>query len=180
MQINYSELKVKVREYMGQIKGKFEVVDHLTAYIATAHLVRAISQAYILVSRFLEKAVKYYTQCQLSKSWPQSCWVRRDLAAESYFQAIAKPWKKFEDIVNSLDQTFIKSVKLRIIMGCWLPTRIWWSDEQILISLIRSLSLIKICPWWSEIWGIRSKLLLQLHFQNPKTYKKPQYCSTSK
>jgi hypothetical protein len=67
VQINYTELKLKVREYMDQIKGKFDIIDHLTAYIPTVHLVKAISQAYTLFSRFLAKAVKYYTQSRLSK-----------------------------------------------------------------------------------------------------------------
>jgi hypothetical protein len=62
VEINYTTLKVTVREYMKQIKERFEAVDHLTAYKPTAHLVKAISQAYVLFSRFLEKAVKYYTQ----------------------------------------------------------------------------------------------------------------------
>ena len=52
---------------MDQIKEKFDIVDHLTAYIPTDHLVKAISQAYTLFSRFLAKAVKYYTQSRLSK-----------------------------------------------------------------------------------------------------------------
>jgi hypothetical protein len=67
VQINYTELKVKVRQYMDQIKAKFEIIDHLTAYMPTAHLVKAVSQVYNLFSRFLAKAVKYYTQSKLSK-----------------------------------------------------------------------------------------------------------------
>ena len=67
VQINHEELKQKVKEYMEQIKIKFEIVDHLTAYMPKANIVTSIAKAYELFSRFLAKAVKYYSLNRLSE-----------------------------------------------------------------------------------------------------------------
>ena len=61
VQINHEELKQKVREYMEQIKSRFEIVDHLTAYMPISNLVTSVAKAYELFSRFLAKSVKYYS-----------------------------------------------------------------------------------------------------------------------
>ena len=67
VQINHEELKQKVRIYLEQIKTKFETIDHLTAYLPRANLVVAVARAYELFSRFLAKAVRYYTLNRFSK-----------------------------------------------------------------------------------------------------------------
>ena len=61
VQINHEELKQKVKGYMEQIKRKFEMIDHLTELIPRANLVAAVAKVYELLSRFLAKAVKYYS-----------------------------------------------------------------------------------------------------------------------
>lgn len=65
-QVNYEELKRKVKEYMEQIQLKFKIIDHLTVYIPSSHLVAMVGQAYSLFYLFMAKAVKYYTQSRLS------------------------------------------------------------------------------------------------------------------
>ena len=60
-QINHEELKQKVKGYMEQIKLKFEMIDHLTELIPRANLVAAVAKVYELFSRFLAKAVRYYS-----------------------------------------------------------------------------------------------------------------------
>ena len=67
VQINHEELKQKVKEYMEQIKIRFEIVDHLTAYMPKANLVTSVAKAYELFSRFLAKAVKYYSLNRFSE-----------------------------------------------------------------------------------------------------------------
>ena len=61
IQINHEELKQKVKDYMEQIKLKFEMIDHLTDFIPRENLVAAVAKVYELFSRFLAKAVKYYS-----------------------------------------------------------------------------------------------------------------------
>ncbi|KAL3427787.1 AAA family protein [Phlyctema vagabunda] len=91
VQINYTELKVKVRDHMETIKEKFDIIDHLTAYIPTRRLAKAVSNAYSEFSRFLAKAVKYYTENKF----------------KSYLKSFAKRWKKFDNIVGSIEQAFV-------------------------------------------------------------------------
>lgn len=67
VQINHQELKRKVKEHMDQIKIKFEIIDRLTAYMPKANLVVSVAKAYELFSRFLAKAVKYYSLNRLSE-----------------------------------------------------------------------------------------------------------------
>ena len=67
VQINHEELKQRVKEYMEQIKTRFEIVDHLTAYMPKANLVTSVAKAYELFSRFLAKAVKYYSLNRFSE-----------------------------------------------------------------------------------------------------------------
>lgn len=66
VQINHEELKIKVKEHMDLIRSRFEVINHLTAYNPRQNLVRAVAKAYELFSRFLAKAVKYYSMTKLS------------------------------------------------------------------------------------------------------------------
>lgn len=66
VQINYEELKNKVKEHMDLIRSRFEVIDHLTAYNPRQNLVRAVAKVYELFSRFLAKAIKYYSMTKLS------------------------------------------------------------------------------------------------------------------
>ncbi|KAL1877958.1 hypothetical protein Daus18300_002312 [Diaporthe australafricana] len=89
VQINHEEVKKKAKDYLEQVQLKFQIIDHLTSYIPSAHLVTLVAQAYSLFYRFLAKAVRYYTQSRL-KTWAK---------------AITKPWKRFQDIVDSIDQT---------------------------------------------------------------------------
>lgn len=67
-QINHEELKQKVKGCMEQIKLKFEIIDHLTELVPRANLVAAVAKMYELFSRFLAKAVKYYSMSMPSKS----------------------------------------------------------------------------------------------------------------
>ena len=61
IQIHHEELKQKVKEHMEHIKLKFEMIDHLTELIPKANLVAAVAKVYELFSRFLAKAVRYYS-----------------------------------------------------------------------------------------------------------------------
>ncbi|KAH8895678.1 hypothetical protein GQ53DRAFT_853744 [Thozetella sp. PMI_491] len=72
VQVNYEELK-----------RKFNLIDHLTAYVPTSNIVIGVAQAYSLFYRFLAKAVKYYTQSRSSEL----------------------PWRRFQDLVDSIEQT---------------------------------------------------------------------------
>lgn len=67
VQINHEEMKRKLHEYLDQVQHNFVVIDHLTAYIPSHHLVTLVSRAYSLFYRFLSKAVKHYTQSRASK-----------------------------------------------------------------------------------------------------------------
>lgn len=66
VQINHQELKTKVKEHMDLIRCRFEVIDHLTAYNPRRNLVRSVAKVYELFSRFLAKAIKYYSMTKLS------------------------------------------------------------------------------------------------------------------
>lgn len=91
IQINHEELKKKVKEYMDQIKLKFEMIDHLTELVPKANLVAAVAKVYELFSRFLAKAVKYYSM-NMSKA---------------RITAFLKPWKvNLQSIVDAIDQAF--------------------------------------------------------------------------
>ncbi|CAD6570777.1 MAG: hypothetical protein ASARMPRED_003927 [Alectoria sarmentosa] len=91
IQINHEELKQKVKDYMEQIKLKFEMIDHLTDFIPRENLVAAVAKVYELFSRFLAKAVKYYSM-NMSKA-----------RTTAFF----KPWKvNLQGIVDAIDQAF--------------------------------------------------------------------------
>lgn len=66
VQINHEELKTKVKQHMELIRSRFEVIDHLTAYNPRRNLVRSVAKVYELFSRFLAKAIKYYSMTKLS------------------------------------------------------------------------------------------------------------------
>ena len=67
VQINYEEMKQKVKTHMDLIRSRFEMIDHLTAYLPRANLVASVAKAYELFSRFLAKAVRYYSLNRFSK-----------------------------------------------------------------------------------------------------------------
>ncbi|KAH8703647.1 hypothetical protein BGW36DRAFT_423200 [Talaromyces proteolyticus] len=91
-EINSQELKSNVHKYMKRIKVTFDMVDHLTVYMPTANLVNAVAQMYGLFNRFLAKAIKLYTRNRL----------------KLYIAAFAKPWRKLEGIVTSIEFTYSK------------------------------------------------------------------------
>lgn len=66
-QVNNEEVKEKVNGYLDQIQLKFEIIDHLTAYMPSSRLVSLIAQVYSLFNVFVAKAIKHYTQGRLSK-----------------------------------------------------------------------------------------------------------------
>jgi hypothetical protein len=67
IQVNYEELKAKILTHLEQIKTGFDIIDRLTAYIPTAHLVELVAKVYNLFYRFLAKAIKFYTGSRFSK-----------------------------------------------------------------------------------------------------------------
>lgn len=67
IQVNYEELKAKILTHLEHIKIRFDIIDHLTAYIPTAHLVELVAKVYNLFYRFLAKAIKFYTGSRFSK-----------------------------------------------------------------------------------------------------------------
>ncbi|PMD32524.1 hypothetical protein L207DRAFT_440196 [Hyaloscypha variabilis F] len=67
VQVNYEEMKQSVASYMEKIKTKFELIDHLTAYLPTDRLVGAMAKMYDFFNRFLAKALKFYTRSRTSK-----------------------------------------------------------------------------------------------------------------
>lgn len=89
VQVNHHEVKTKAKDCLQQIQLKFQIIGHLTSYIPSSHLVKLVAEAYSLFYRFLSKAVRYYTQSR----W--KTWVK----------AITKPWRRFQEIVDSIDQT---------------------------------------------------------------------------
>lgn len=66
-QVNNEEVKEKVKEYLEQIQLKFEIIDHLTAYMPSSRLVTLIAQVYGLFNIFIAKAIKHYTQSRPGK-----------------------------------------------------------------------------------------------------------------
>lgn len=67
VQVNHQEVKQKCKDYLEQIKVKFDIIDHLSSYITSSQLVNLVGQLYSLFYTFLAKAVKYYTQSRLSE-----------------------------------------------------------------------------------------------------------------
>lgn len=108
VQINHQEVKQKCKDYLEQIKVKFDIIDHLTSYITSSQLVNLVAQLYSLFYTFLAKAVKYYTQSRLSEWRPQQIIeanADRIRRPETWAKAMTKPWKRFQDIVDSIEQT---------------------------------------------------------------------------
>ncbi|KAJ5630110.1 hypothetical protein N7528_003767 [Penicillium herquei] len=102
-QLNYQELKSKVQLHLEQIAIKFEIIDHLAAYAPTANLIEAIAQAYALFTKFLSKAIKYYTQSR----------------AKSYLKAFGKPWDGFQDLVDAIAQKLVDVKDIAQYHGLW-------------------------------------------------------------
>ena len=65
---NYYEMKEGVKGYLNNIKAKFEIVEHLTSYIATKRLVDSLTKMYDYSNRFLAKALKFYSRSRFSRS----------------------------------------------------------------------------------------------------------------
>ncbi|KAL3461453.1 hypothetical protein BJX64DRAFT_289251 [Aspergillus heterothallicus] len=86
-QINYQELKEKVELHLEQIAARFEIIDHLTAYIPTKNLIDKVATAYGLFTKLLDKAVKYYTRSRL----------------KSYLKSLSNPWDRFQALVDDVD-----------------------------------------------------------------------------
>jgi hypothetical protein len=66
-QVNYEEMKQNVEGYMDKIRIKFQMIDHLTAYLPTERLVNTIAKMYDFFNRFLAKALKFYTRSRISE-----------------------------------------------------------------------------------------------------------------
>jgi hypothetical protein len=66
VQVNYEEMKQNVEEYMITIKTKFDMIDHLTTYFPSRHLVEAIGRMYDGFQRFLAKSLKFYARSRFS------------------------------------------------------------------------------------------------------------------
>lgn len=66
-QVNNEEVKERVKGYLDQIQLKFQIIDHLTAYMPSSRLVSLIAQVYGLFYVFVAKAIKHYTQPRLSE-----------------------------------------------------------------------------------------------------------------
>lgn len=66
-QVNNEEVKEKVKGYLDQIQLKFQIIDHLTAYMPSSRLITLIADVYCLFNVFVTKAIKHYTQNRLSK-----------------------------------------------------------------------------------------------------------------
>lgn len=66
-QVNHEEVKQKVKPHLEQILLKFKIIDHLTAYIPSSHLVGLVGQACSLFYRSLSKTVECYAQSRLGK-----------------------------------------------------------------------------------------------------------------
>lgn len=97
VQINHEELKNKVKEHMELIRSRFEVINHLTAYNPRQNLVRSVAKVYELFSRFLAKAVKYYSMTKLSMYI---------LITSSNCSRTFQPRGDLESIFSTLENTF--------------------------------------------------------------------------
>jgi hypothetical protein len=89
-QTNHQELKEKLELHLERITSRFEIIDHLTVYIPTKELVDKVANAYSLFTKFLDKAVKYYTQSRLRIRW----------------KSITRPWARFQDLVDAISEAF--------------------------------------------------------------------------
>lgn len=67
VQISNQELKDSVHMHLRLITRKFDLVDHLPDFIPQKNLITAVSEAYGLFSKFLAKAIKYYSECRACK-----------------------------------------------------------------------------------------------------------------
>ena len=109
VQINHEELKTKVKEHMELIRSRFEVINHLTAYNPQRNLVRAVAKVYELFSRFLAKAVKYYSMTKLSMCIHLGYWLNityKLFNPEATWRAFSQPWKiRLQALVDEIDQT---------------------------------------------------------------------------
>ena len=68
VQISNEELKAGVHSNLKLLVGKFDLVDHLPEFMPQRNLITALAEAYGIFSKFLAKAVKYYSECRACKS----------------------------------------------------------------------------------------------------------------
>lgn len=67
VQISNEDLKEGVHSTLGLLVKKFDLVDHLPEYMPQQNLIVALAEAYSIFSKFLAKAVKYYSECRACK-----------------------------------------------------------------------------------------------------------------
>jgi hypothetical protein len=65
-EVNHAKLRQCVEDQLIQLSKQFRLIETLTVYIPTSDMVRALSDAYSSFTRFLEKAVKYYSENRFS------------------------------------------------------------------------------------------------------------------
>lgn len=66
-EVNHAKLRQCVEDQLTQLSKQFRLIEVLAVYIPTSDMVRALSDAYSSFSRFLEKAVKYYSENRFSR-----------------------------------------------------------------------------------------------------------------
>jgi len=64
VQISNEELKESVHSHLKLLVRKFDLVDCLPNFIPQQNLIIAVAEAYGLFSKFLAKAIKYYSECR--------------------------------------------------------------------------------------------------------------------
>ncbi|KAE8382694.1 hypothetical protein BDV26DRAFT_288257 [Aspergillus bertholletiae] len=69
VQVNHSEMKQHVEEYINRIKTKFDTMDLVTTYFPFTRLVQAIGRLFDSFHRFLAKALKIYTRSHLKQTY---------------------------------------------------------------------------------------------------------------
>ncbi|KAJ0422489.1 hypothetical protein BJY00DRAFT_280250 [Aspergillus carlsbadensis] len=119
-QTNHQELKEKLELHLERITSRFEIIDHLTAYIPTKELVDKVASAYSLFTKLLDKAVKYYSQSRL----------------KSYFKSLASPWGRFQDLVDVIGETFVDIKDIAQLHGL-LAGRVTLKVGQQTLSLVK-------------------------------------------
>lgn len=72
VQISNEDLKEGVHSTLSLLVKKFDLVDHLPDYMPQKNLIAALAEAYSIFSKFLAKAVEYYSECRACKI-PVSC-----------------------------------------------------------------------------------------------------------
>lgn len=91
VQISNEDLKEGVHSTLSLLVNKFDLVDHLPEYMPQKNLIAALAEAYSIFSKFLAKAIEYYSECR----------------ALRYLKAFTSPWNiRFQGIVDEIDVKF--------------------------------------------------------------------------